>query len=328
MSEAERSMPKVDNDAIETRASEWLARHVSEGLTPEEQSALDDWLNESAAHRVAYLRLGAAWSQTERLAALRHPNFDSVAKGAHKRPRAWLLRVAAAAGILAVMAGAGMSLLRQPNDRTYATPVGGRETVSFADGTKIELNTNTVLRTRMTNNQRSVWLEKGEAFFRVKHDTAHPFVVMIGERRVTDLGTEFVVNRTPGHTDVAVVQGRVRLDAPDVQAPAKTAMLMPGDAATTTMDSLSIAKKTSAELSNELAWRRGLLIFKYTSLADAAAEFNRYNRQKIVITDPDAARLRIIGTFPTNEVDAFIEVAQSVFGLHAQRRGGEVVLSR
>ena len=72
----------------------------------------------------------------------------------------------------------------------------------------------------------------------------------------------------------------------------------------------------------------GLLIFKYTSLADAAAEFNRYNRQKIVIADPDAARLQIIGTFPANEVDAFIEVAQSVFRLHVEHRGDEIVLSR
>jgi transmembrane sensor len=328
VSDAERNMLPVNNDAIETRASEWLARRVSEGLTAEEQNELDNWLNESAAHRVAYLRLGGAWSQTERLAALRHPNVDAAAKGPRERAWAWILRTAAAAGILAVMMGGGVSLLRQPHDRTFTTPVGGRETVSFADGTKVELNTNTVLRARMTNNQRTVWLEKGEAFFRVKHDSAHPFVVMIGERRVTDLGTEFVVNRTAGHTEVAVVQGRVRFDAPDVQAPAKTAMLLPGDVATTTSDSLSITKKTSAELANELAWRHGLLIFKYTSLADAAAEFNRYNRQKIVIADPDAARLQIIGTFPTNEVDAFIEVAQSVFRLHVEHRGDEVVLSR
>ena len=85
MSDAERNYLPVDNDAIETRASEWLARHVSEELTAEGQTELDDWLNESAAHRVAYLRLGGAWSQTERLAALRHPKFDSAAKSARNR---------------------------------------------------------------------------------------------------------------------------------------------------------------------------------------------------------------------------------------------------
>ena len=325
MSDANRSAASNNQD-VEARASEWLARRVSEGLTQGEQSELDNWLDESAAHRVAYLRLDSAWTETERLAVLRRPTIDI----ARAQPRIWptLMRMAAAMALLAVAGIAAMNFIRQPHDRTFTTPVGGRETISFADGSKIELNTDTVLRTRMTTGQRIVWLEKGEAFFRVKHDSAHPFIVMMDERRVVDLGTEFLIQRSAGRTEVAVVQGRVRFEAPDVQTPAKTAMLMPGDVATTIVDSLSITKKTSQDLANEMAWRRGLLIFRYTSLADAAAEFNRYNRQKIVIADPDAARLTIIGTFPTGEVGAFIEVAQSVFRLHVENRGNEIVLSR
>ena len=52
--------------------------------------------------------------------------------------------------------------------------------MNFADGSRIELNTNTVLRARMTTDQRIVWLEKGEAYFRIKHDSTHPFIVMVG----------------------------------------------------------------------------------------------------------------------------------------------------
>ena len=43
--------------------------------------------------------------------------------------------------------------------------------VSFADGTRIELNTDTVLRARMTTSERTVWLDQGEAYFQVKHDS-------------------------------------------------------------------------------------------------------------------------------------------------------------
>ena len=74
----------------------------------------------------------------------------------------------------------------------FSTEVGGHETVTFSDGTRIELNTNTVLRARMTTAQRTVWLDKGEAYFQVKHDPAHPLTVIAGHR-VTDLGTEFLV---------------------------------------------------------------------------------------------------------------------------------------
>ena len=83
--------------------------------------------------------------------------------------------VAASLAILAIIGvTAGKFLVPHAQVRTFTTPVGGHEVVSFADGTKIELNTNTVLRASMTTDQRTVWLDKGEAYFQVKHDAAHP----------------------------------------------------------------------------------------------------------------------------------------------------------
>ena len=71
-----------------------------------------------------------------------------------------------------------------------------------------------------------------------------------------------------------------------------------------------------------------MLIFRHTALTDAAAEFNRYNRERIVIGDQAAARLTIDGTFPAKDVRGFAEVAQAVFGLRVERRDGETVISR
>jgi transmembrane sensor len=47
--------------AIEERASEWLARRDSGNWSDVDQTDLNDWLRASTAHRVAYLRLEAAW---------------------------------------------------------------------------------------------------------------------------------------------------------------------------------------------------------------------------------------------------------------------------
>ena len=71
-----------------------------------------------------------------------------------------------------------------------------------------------------------------------------------------------------------------------------------------------------------------MLVFKHTTLADAAAEFNRYNREKLVIADPAAAKLTIDGTFPTNDVGAFTDAAQTIFGLQVKNHGDEIVISR
>jgi len=55
---------------IELIASAWLARRDGSGWSAHDQRQLDAWLQESTAHRVAYLRLDAAWRQSDRLKAL------------------------------------------------------------------------------------------------------------------------------------------------------------------------------------------------------------------------------------------------------------------
>jgi transmembrane sensor len=311
---------------VKAAASCWRERQDREGWSADDQATFDAWLAESHAHKIAYLRVDAAWSRTERLVALRNPSPEKQAAQRTSFPT--FAKLAAALIIAAAIGTAGMRALLAPADRTFSTPVGGHEIVNFADGTRIELNTNTVLRTRMTTAERMVWLDKGEAFFEVKHDAAHPFVVMVGGRRVTDLGTEFRVLRDGGRTEVAVVQGRVRFEAPDAQAPLQTAVLTQGDVATATAGSMLLIKKSQSALNNELGWRRGVLVFRYTPLAQAAAEFNRYNETKIVVADDAAAKLKIYGTFRATHVEDFTALAQMVLGLHVKNDGNQIVISR
>jgi transmembrane sensor len=310
---------------IEARAAEWLERRVGENWSQDDQAGLDAWLAQSPAHTVAYWRLNAAWSRTRRLAAV-HPK---------KETQSWmpsrflpiLLRLAAGLAIVAVGIAATQFLL-QPRERTFSTAIGGHESVAFADGSRIELNTNTVLRARMTTDQRIVWLDRGEAFFQIKHDPAHPFIVMVGNHRVTDLGTQFSVRRETGKLQVAVMQGRVTLDAPDAQGAAQIALLTPGDVATAVANKISVKRASQKVLTLSLGWRHGALIFDNTSLSDAAVEFNRYNRQQLVIADPSVANLKIYGTFRADNVGDFTRLTEAVFGLRVADQGNRIVLSR
>ncbi|OOG61674.1 histidine kinase [Rhodanobacter sp. B04] len=55
---------------IELTASAWLAKRDAGAWSAHDQSQLDAWLAASVAHRVAFLRLDAAWRQSDRLKAL------------------------------------------------------------------------------------------------------------------------------------------------------------------------------------------------------------------------------------------------------------------
>jgi len=311
---------------IQTRAADWVNQRRDSGeWTPDDQAALDAWLAESPEHVVAYWRLDAAWERTQRLVALR-PSKPERTRGPIWRNA---LRFAAAAIVIAAGTSAAFYFTKPtaPDTRHFATDVGARKTIKLADGSEIELNTNTVLRIAPGPNPRMAWLDKGEAYFRIQHDSAHPFVVMAQGRRVVDLGTEFLMRAEPKRLEVALVAGRAQLDSPNdpTQEPA---VLTPGDVAIATANAISVTSKSTKVLSDELSWRQGLLVFKYTTLEDAASEFNRYNRKKIVITDPKVAQLTIVGTFPSNDVNAFTDAAQAIFGLRIENRNGEIAIKR
>ena len=311
---------------IEAHAAEWIERRACGDWRDSDQENLDKWLSESLTHEVAFLRLASAWDYADRLAVLRSSMRPATAPSRDKRPF-WIK--AATAIVVAIFAGVGGFYVFAPaQEKIYSTGVGGHQVVALADGSRIELNTDTVLRAEIGVRRRKLWLEKGEAYFQVKHDAAHPFVVMVGIHRVTDLGTKFLVRRGRNRLEVALLEGRARFDAPGGRMSPTFIDLIPGDQVTADNGAVVVTRQSARALQNNLAWRRGLLVFDRTTLADAAAEFNRYNRGKIVIRDTAVARLPIGGTFRADNIDRFVGVTQDVLGLHASTRDGVTVISR
>jgi transmembrane sensor len=311
---------------VEQAAAEWLERRCCEDWNQALEVEFDTWLCASPAHAIAFMRLEAAWNRTKRLAALQEPMLRRPSTTSAASSRMPVLKIAAAVVVTsAISIGASLLAFHQTS-QTFATTIGGREALSLVDGSKIELNTDTVLRMADGAGERQVWLDKGEAYFDIKHDAAHPFVVMVGDHRVTDLGTKFIVRQDGDRVEVKLLEGSARLDARN-GTPSQSAVLKPGDVAVATASTMSVTKKPVKELARELGWRHGVLTFDHTTLAEAVAEFNRYNRQKIVIADPQVAKLEIGGTFPSDNVKLFGRATHVALGLHVEDRGNELVIT-
>ena len=313
---------------IRAQAGAWLERREFESWHAADQVEFDAWLKASPANVVAYLRVSEIWERADRLRALRRPMRENKSASKGYRGRAILPKAAAAMMVAGIFGYAATIYLVGDNTKTYATPVGASEIISFADGSKIELNTDTVLRARVGTKERWTELVRGEAYFQIKHDAAHPFVVVAAGHRVTDLGTKFLVRDDRGPLEVALMEGSARIESVSPNVQPHSAVLLPGDVALATSGSMSVSRKSDEGLAIESAWRHGLLVFNHTTLADVAAEFNRYNTQKLSISDPSIARRTIGGTFPTNGVEEFAEVAKGVFGLRVKKDGDEIVISR
>ena len=324
--------PAMSHEAVGRRAAEYFQRKRFWNWSEADQSELDAWLAESPLHRVAYLRVEWSASRAERLATLRAPNpIPKQVPGDEKRRRDFLgrryvlpLLAAASVALVATFGIPFAQHLMQPPDRTYSTDIGGHALIKFTDRTQIELDTDTTVRYRMTNQERTVWLEKGEAWFRVAHDASRPFNVIVGSHRVTDIGTEFLVRRGADRMEVTLLKGRAALSGEGAQI----AMLKPGDDAVATRASISMARKTPQEIADELAWRRGMLVFRNTRLADAVQEFNRYNETKLVIADPSIANLKVTAEIENDNFEGFLQLAEDVLDLRIDRKGNDIVISR
>lgn len=321
--------PEASTDALSIRseASERvLARQLCKTWSDEDQTELNKWLDASPANRTAYWRMEAAWNQAQRLSALRKQGQVQAAPRKF-RISGRIIGAVAAMIVCAVVGAVAVPGLKPPTDKTYITPVGGRLTLALADGSKIDLNTDTVLRLP-NGNARNAILERGEAYFQIRHDGDHPFQVSVGGNRIVDLGTKFSVRAGAGRVEVAVLEGSAKVEPADITGMANAAILIPGDVAVVTPTSLVVSKSAEIALTDKLAWRHDMLAFKYATLAEAAREFNRYNDTKIVIDDPRVAKLTIYGNFPTRDVAAFADAAQVSLKLRVRNRNGEIVISR
>lgn len=309
-----------DAERIEAAAADWLARRDNDNWTEQEQQALDAWLQESTAHRIAYLRLDSAWRGADRLAEL--PDASVVAR---RRPwgRFSLQRIAAG---LALVSGAALFAalyLAPAPQQNYATAIGEHRTLALADGSRLTLNTGTRVRASIAAGKRQVWLDSGEAYFDIAHDAAHPFVVQAGASRVTVLGTRFAVRREGEVVKVAVVEGRVRVEQAGQQV-----VLGANDTALADAHLIAIGRKTPAQVEQQLSWRAGRLVIDQLTLEQAAHEFNRYNRRQLVIADPALSGMVIGGSFAPENVDGFARLLQQGFGLQVESRDDKIIISR
>lgn len=318
---------------LEARTADWIARRDGDRWTAAEQQAFDAWLAESPLHMVTYLRLNAAWQRGDRLRALRSSGPPTGAEPVPLRPIAQAtrrpafstrgFRVAAGAVAFGAVVGLSMYLSGAASRRDYATPIGAREIASLDDGSKLTLNTATHLTTHIDANERMVWLEKGEAFFDVAHDPSRPFVIVAGNRRVTVVGTRFSLRRDGDRLNVDVIEGRVQVQAGD----AAPTLLSGGDSAVGEGRNVLVTRRTEQQLAAATGWLNGRLIFDQMTIAEAANQFNRYNRKKLVVADPAAAAIRIGGSFDATNVEGFVRLIQSGFGLTIDRRDNRVVIS-
>lgn len=356
------SLPPCPDD-IEANAALWVLRR-DRGLTAAEQDLLSQWLAADPRHGDALAAARWGWDELDRLTGLQTtlsavadpdllaPSKKPGALAALRRPRVWLPVSLAAAAALAC----GVFLHERvppeatrigSRDAAPTTPLAAHpvanpsaliapcERLTLEDGSVVELNRGAQIATAYSAGERRVRLLRGEANFIVAKDPQRPFIVSADDFEVRAVGTVFNVELHPAGADVVVTEGRVKLQRAATKrheaVAAEPALLAAGQlgelrhaAPTPQINTL-----TPAQVEERLAWQPRLLDFTAAPLADILAKFNRRNPVQLRTTDPQVSALRLSATFRSDNVEGFVRLMESDFGLHAERRSEtEIVLSR
>jgi len=330
-------MPAHD---IEAEAANWLIRLESDP-SRETRSEFEAWTAVDSRNHAAFIRLETTWSRADILKKLRPLDgvvdeqvldkfgvpvapIDATKVEERTAPRTHWLALAASLVVVTIGATTWFAVARS-GWQTYATEFGGFQRVALADGSTAMLNTDSRIRVRMSSSRRQIILERGEALFTVAHDTHRPFDVSAGDTVVRAVGTAFSVRlRGPQQVDVIVTEGRVALDPPDDVLDEKLPQPVPLPTLSTLSAGETISVKShrlqpvrkiaNEDVTRRLAWTQGRIWFDRVTLAEAVAEFNRYNRRQLVIEDPTIEERRIGGVFDATDLDSFV-AALSTFGI-------------
>jgi transmembrane sensor len=304
---------------IDRIASGWVVREDQGPLTGAEQAELDAWLAADPRRQGAYVRAHAAWSMMDRGRAM----ASEVPP-----PRKWPVatrRELLAASVVGVAGVGGLIAARQIGWQSYHAERGEVRRVPLGDGSSAAINTASRINVSMSDDRRTVKLTEGEAWFDVARD-ARPFVVEAREVRARSTGGAFAIRRLDKGAELIVAKGVVECwttaePTRILRLPAGTKMLISGAAVSTPQ---VLPPTTVGRL---LSWREGMVGLDGETLAEAAAEFNRYNDRQIVIADEALGRERLVGYFRANDPESFVRAAANTLGASVSIGEDELRLS-
>jgi len=357
----------TDNQTIKDEAVDWLIR-LDGDQPPDDQALveLQEWRDRSPRHREQLSQLAVMWDNlnvlTELAVPLAEPERRQRKEPWFASPQSFFPAAAVTAALIAAVLLA-FQFVPGAIDQTngvYTTAIGQQSQIILADGSRLELNTNSEIRVAYGEQYRDIYLVHGEAHFDVAKNKDKPLRVLAGRGRVQAIGTAFSVYLQGQNVRVTVTEGRVSLagahEEPlsndgllavdflnqqgqliESQSMADLGTLIAGQGATIkslpsstgTIESVTVLEDVKIygrdELNQRLSWRQGLLVFTGETLEQVVEEISRYTTVAIEIPEVEVRAIRVGGQFAVGDTEMMLNALEDTFALRIERDGNNHV---
>lgn len=269
------------DNSVQARAIQWhLKLRDADDATWEAFAA---WLAEDPSHARAYDEIERLDQTLDTL--LPGVEFERAGAPVLKEGRAsrwsWPRLGYYGAALAASLAAIAVFAPRFLTDRyDVVTGPGQHLVVKLGTTTEVSLNGSTRV-TLDHRDARFAAVVSGEALFRVRHDSAKPFRVLVGENRIEDVGTVFdVVRETAGGREVGEVReaGDIRVSVAEGEVVYEArGQKVPLSAGQSLMDATGLAglRLTATPAAAVGAWQEGHLVYSGEPLSQVAADLAR-----------------------------------------------------
>jgi transmembrane sensor len=272
------------------------------------------------------------------------------------RRRTWLkyaasILVLVTVGILAYLI-AGPRRLAQPHNYEYYTGLHDHKTILLPDSTVVMLNANSHLSISkdFDAHHRQVSIT-GEAYFDVKHDAEHPFLVNTSQYTIKVLGTTFNVKAYPGKdtTETTLLTGKIEIVQGAGDSTKPKVVLRPNEkfllTAATTTDvqpgsgkKAALTKETVVKLEMdttttihhfaETAWARNKMEIKDRTLEEIATQLQAWYGITIRFTDDAVKNYRYTATFDDETIINILRYLQKSYPFDYSIEDDCIVIAR
>jgi transmembrane sensor len=308
---------------LQEQARNWWVRVNGGNMDAIEQSRLQTWLNANPLHQSAFEDINSLWRELDGIKDL-ISDVIPVTKPKPRRTERWQWSLPALAACLLVSVLYPTASIKLRADES--TGIAETRTVQLADGSSVEMNSESALSINLTPTTRELNLLQGEAQFKVSPDPNRPFQVRAGKGVVTALGTVFNVRHSNKNVEVSVTEHSVavKLDGNPATQTSETIVAQGQQVAYNNENGLSSVKTVDTRIAT--AWQRGKLEFQDKPLGEVIAELNHYHRGYFVVADPAIAQRRVNGVFNTDNPIAALNAIEKFQHLRSNRLSHYLVL--
>lgn len=311
-------------------------KHLLGEVSPGEEKAVNEWMNESVTNREYYKQLKKIWDSSKELAAesavdvnQAWERFQDRVAGKNESPKtlnrnrfSWL-RVAASVILIVGLGFAAYFMINNSKPKEMIAQTGQNVLVdTLPDGSVITLNKRSTITypSKFKGNTRSISL-KGEAFFNVAPDKEKPFIISVNDVQVTVVGTSFNIKSENGNTEVVVETGIVR-----VTRSGKNVELIAGEKINMHADD-SVATKEAVTDKLYNYYRSKVFVCDDTPLWKLVQVLNEAYDANIVIGRKELNDKKLNTTFNNESLDQVLEVIHLTFDITiTKKEDGQIIL--